>query len=236
MTRSRSDSFEEALGALRERLGDRLVAERRLPPEPARPVDLLPPPHPSLSTALAAQGIERLWSHQVEAIAAARAGRNVLVTTATASGKSLVFQLPVLEEALAGGPGRALFLFPLKALGQDQRGKILTLAQAAGLGTEDFSCEIYDGDTPAAKRALIRRRPPHVLVTNPDMLHLGILAHPGNWMELLANLKWIVLDELHVYRGLFGAHFHHVLQRLLRLARAHGAEPRLIASSATARL
>ena len=228
------ESFEAALDRLRSLLGERLVAERRLAPDPARPGELLPPPPPPLAAALAAQGIERLWSHQVEAITAARAGRNVLVTTATASGKSLVFQLPVLEEALAGGPGRAIFLFPLKALGQDQRGKLLTLAQAAGLGADEFACEIYDGDTPAAKRAAIRRRPPQVLVTNPDMLHLGILAHPGNWRELLANLKWIVLDELHVYRGLFGAHFHHVLQRLLRLARAHGARPAIIASSATA--
>ena len=210
------------------------MAERRLAPEASQNADLSPPPPPPLALALAAQGIERLWSHQVAAIAAARAGENVLVSTATASGKSLVFQLPVLEEALAGGPGRAIFLFPLKALGQDQRGKLLTLAQAAGLDADDFTCEIYDGDTPAAKRAAIRRRPPRVLVTNPDMLHLGILAHPGNWSELFSNLKWIVLDELHVYRGLFGAHFHHVLQRLLRLARAHGANPAIIASSATA--
>ena len=234
MSQSPTESFEGALATLRERLGERLIAERRLAPEPARQADLVPPPPPPLAAALAAQGIDRLWSHQVEAITAARSGQNVLVTTATASGKSLVFQLPVLEEALAGGTGRALFLFPLKALGQDQRGKLLTLAQAAGLDADEFGCEIYDGDTPSAKRAAIRRRPPRVLVTNPDMLHLGILAHPGNWPELLANLKWIVLDELHVYRGLFGAHFHHVLQRLLRLARAHGANPAIIASSATA--
>ena len=234
MSRPPSESFAAALSAVRGRLGERLVAERRLAPEPARLADLDPPPPQAIVTALAGQGIERLWSHQVEAITAARAGRNVLVTTATASGKSLVFQLPVLEEAFAGGSGRAIFLFPLKALGQDQRGKLLTLSQAAGLGADDFTCEIYDGDTPAAKRAVIRRRPPQVLVTNPDMLHLGILSHPGNWHELLSNLKWIVLDELHVYRGLFGAHFHHVLQRLLRLARAHGANPAIIASSATA--
>ncbi|MBP9146111.1 MAG: DEAD/DEAH box helicase [Thermoanaerobaculia bacterium] len=234
MSQNPLESFEAALDRLRSRLGERLVAERRLAPDPARMGELLPPPPPSLAAALAAQGIERLWSHQVEAISAARAGKNVLVTTATASGKSLVFQLPVLEEALAGGPGRAIFLFPLKALGQDQRGKLLTLAQAAGLDADEFGCEIYDGDTPSAQRAAIRRRPPQVLVTNPDMLHLGILAHPGNWPDLLANLKWIVLDELHVYRGLFGAHFHHVLQRLLRLARAHGAHPAIIASSATA--
>jgi DEAD/DEAH box helicase domain-containing protein len=232
--RSANPGLQETLETVRRELGDRLIAERRLAPEPAVYAELDPPPPAALAAALASQGIERLWSHQVEAIQAARAGRNVLVTTATASGKSLVFQLPVLEEALSGGPGRAIFLFPLKALGQDQRGKIRTLASGTGLSPEEFSCEIYDGDTPAAQRLAIRRSPPRVLVTNPDMLHLGILAHPGNWRELLANLKWIVLDELHVYRGLFGAHFHHVLQRLLRLARAHGASPAIVASSATA--
>ncbi len=234
MVPSPKRSLDQALERLRGRLGGHLIAERRLAPEPSRYGELAPAPPAALVEALAAQGIERLWSHQVAAISAVRAGDNVLVTTATASGKSLVFQLPVLEEALARGPGRAIFLFPLKALGQDQRGKLLALARAAGLSEELFRCEIYDGDTPAARRAAIRRRPPQVLVTNPDMLHLGILAHPGNWSELLANLKWIVLDELHVYRGLFGAHFHHVLQRLLRLARLHGADPVLVASSATA--
>ncbi|MEO7793753.1 MAG: DEAD/DEAH box helicase [Thermoanaerobaculia bacterium] len=234
MAHSPAEAFEAALVKLRTLLGDRLVAERRLERETARQDDLDPALPPALATALAQEGIGRLWSHQVAALRAVRAGCHVLVTTATASGKSLVFQLPVLEERLAGGRGRAIFLFPLKALGQDQRGKLLTLAQAAGLDADDFACEIYDGDTPALKRALIRRRPPQVLVTNPDMLHLGILAHPGNWHELLANLKWIVLDELHVYRGLFGSHFHHVLQRLLRLARLHGAHPAIIASSATA--
>ncbi|MEO8277444.1 MAG: DEAD/DEAH box helicase [Thermoanaerobaculia bacterium] len=226
--------FAATLNDLRHKLGDRLVAERELPAEPAATSVLDPPPPAALLAALAAQGIDRFWSHQVAAIDAVRQGRNVLVTTATASGKSLVFQLPVIEEALAGDPGRALFLFPLKALGQDQRGKLNALAAAAGCSPDSFSCEIYDGDTPATKRAEIRRHPPRVLVTNPDMLHLGILAYPGNWGEFLRNLKWIVLDELHVYRGLFGAHFHHVLQRLLRLARAHGANPVIIASSATA--
>ncbi|MGE4189316.1 MAG: DEAD/DEAH box helicase [Thermoanaerobaculia bacterium] len=222
------------VAALAASLGNQIVAERSLPAEPASFTELDPPLAPALRSALAANGIERLYSHQAEAIASVRDGRNVLVTTATASGKSLVFQIPVLEEALEDGQGTALFLFPLKALGQDQRAKLVALAAAAGLGDDRFRCEIYDGDTPPGARARIRRRPPNVLITNPDMLHLGILGHHPTWAPFLGALRWIVLDELHVYRGIFGAHFHHVLARLLRIARRHGADPRLIASSATA--
>lgn len=218
----------------RRKLGDQLVAERRLPAVPASHAAGEPSRQPALSAALESAGTARLWSHQAEALAALAAGSNVLVTTATASGKSLVFQLPVLEEALAGGSGRALYLFPLKALGQDQRGKLRELARGAGLDDARFTVEIYDGDTPPAARARIRREPPRVLISNPDMLHLGILAHPQNWTRFLGELRWIVLDELHVYRGLFGAHFHHVLRRLLRLARAAGAAPAIVAASATA--
>ncbi|HMB55084.1 MAG TPA: DEAD/DEAH box helicase, partial [Thermoanaerobaculia bacterium] len=190
-----------------------------------------------------------LWAHQAEALAAARGGEDVLVTTPTASGKSLVFQLPVLEEAMAGRPGRALFLFPLKALGQDQKAKFEQLAALAGLSDgrgekrkkksdpDDphvASCRIYDGDTPTTERATIRRDPPRVLITNPDMLHLAILGHWTSWTPFLRDLKWIVLDELHAYRGIFGCHFHHVLSRLLRLAGRLGAKPSIVASSATA--
>lgn len=214
------------------RLGGQSVHRRFLPASPETFGEIDPPLPPALSAALAASGVERLWSHQAEGLAAARARRDVLVTTPTASGKSLIFQLPVLEEALAGGRGRALFLFPLKALGQDQRGKIEALAQQAGLS--EPVAAIYDGDTPTAERKRIRDHPPRVLITNPDMLHLGILAHWQSWTPFLRDLSWVVLDELHTYRGLFGSHFHHVLQRLLRLARIEGAEPAVIASSATA--
>jgi DEAD/DEAH box helicase domain-containing protein len=223
-----------ALEALRARLGAELAAELELPGEPASFGDPTPPLPAPLAAALAASGAPRLWRHQAEAFSAARAGENVLVTTATASGKSLVFQLPVLEEALAGGSGRALFLFPLKALGQDQRAKFAAIAAAAGLDEEAAACAIYDGDTPPHERAKIRRRPPRVLITNPDMLHLGLLPHAGAWSEFLRDLRWIVLDELHAYRGIFGCHFHHVLARLLRHTRALGARPSFIAASATA--
>jgi DEAD/DEAH box helicase domain-containing protein len=236
---SRNSPAAATLGGLVEdlrqdsRLGQQIVHAAFLPPQAARYGELDPPLPDALAAALARSGVSRLWSHQAEGIAAVRRRQDVLITTPTASGKSLIFQLPALAEAAAGGPGRGLFLFPLKALGQDQRGKLRRLAEDAGLDAQ-AACEIYDGDTPAARRAAIRKRLPRVLISNPDMLHLGILGHWTTWGPLLADLSWIVLDELHTYRGIFGSHFHHVLHRLLRLCRAVGGDPVLIASSATA--
>jgi DEAD/DEAH box helicase domain-containing protein len=223
------------LAACREgRLGRQLVHAAYLPAAPPRYGELDPPLAPELCRALAQGGVTRLFSHQVEGIAAVRRGESVLLTTPTASGKSLVFQVPPLEEAARGGPGRALYLFPLKALGQDQRGKLQRLAEAAGLPPEVAGCAIYDGDTPRAEREAIRRSFPRVVISNPDMLHLGVLGAWTGWGPFLADLRWIVLDELHTYRGIFGSHFHHVLARFLRLCRAVGADPAVIASSATA--
>lgn len=237
---SRNSAAAATLGGLVEelrrdpRLGAQVVHAAFLPLQVERFGELDPPLPPALAGALARGGVGRLWSHQAEGIAAVRERRDVLITTPTASGKSLVFQLPALAEAVAGGSGRGLFLFPLKALGQDQRGKLRRLAADAGLDDEQAGCEIYDGDTPPAKRGAIRKRLPRVLISNPDMLHVGILGHWTTWGPLLADLSWIVLDELHTYRGIFGSHFHHVLQRLLRLCRSVGSDPVLIASSATA--
>ncbi len=214
------------------KLGPQLLYTTHLPGNEARYGELELPE--SISRALGRGGVPRLWTHQTEGIAAVRRGENVLVTTPTASGKSLVFQVPPLEEAARGGPGHGLFLFPLKALGQDQRGKFLRLAEAAGLSPEVAGCEIYDGDTPASKRTAIRKNFPRVVISNPDMLHLGVLGHWTGWGPFLADLRWIVLDELHTYRGIFGSHFHHVLQRFFRLCRSVGSDPVLIASSATA--
>ena len=223
----------EDLG-LDARLGPQLLYTAHLPASEAVYGELDPPLPEPIARALGSGGVPRLWSHQVEGIAAVRRGENVLVTTPTASGKSLIFQLPALEEALRGGSGHGLFLFPLKALGQDQRGKLARLAEEAGLPPEIAGCEIYDGDTPAAKRLAIRKRFPRVVISNPDMLHLGVIGHWTAWGPFLADLRWIVLDELHTYRGIFGSHFHHVLQRFLRLCRSVGSDPVLIASSATA--
>ena len=213
-------------------LGSQIVHSVALPGSAEQGSDLALPPR--LEEAMAALGISRLWSHQAEALAAVDRGEDVLVTTPTASGKSLIYQLPVLAEALAGGPGRALFVFPLKALAQDQAGKFARLAAAAGLDETVAGCAIYDGDTPPSRRAAIRKSAPRVVLTNPDMLHHAILGHWTTWGPFLADLRWLVLDELHVYRGVFGSHFHHVLERLFRLARAVGGQPRIIASSATA--
>jgi DEAD/DEAH box helicase domain-containing protein len=232
---SPSAALAAVLAAAREgRLGRQLVHAAYLPASPARFGELDPPLPPELTRGLAQTGVTRLFSHQADGIAAVRRGESVLLTTPTASGKSLVFQVPPLEEALRGGPGRALYLFPLKALGQDQRGKFRRLAEAAGLSPETAGCEIYDGDTPRPEREAIRRNFPRVVISNPDMLHLGVLGAWTGWGPFLADLRWIVLDELHTYRGIFGSHFHHVLARFLRLCRAVGADPAVIASSATA--
>jgi DEAD/DEAH box helicase domain-containing protein len=186
----------------------------------------------TLVEALAACGIERLFAHQAHAIDAARAGENVVVATPTASGKSLVFALPVLEAALDGHGATALFVYPTKALAQDQLAGLRALSSATGrLRPPRF--EIYDGDTPDHIRRKIKQDPPDVLITNPDMLHAGILAYHADWSPFLARLRFIVLDELHVYRGVFGAHVHHILRRLMRLAREAGADPRFVAASAT---
>ncbi|HEX2642218.1 MAG TPA: DEAD/DEAH box helicase, partial [Thermoanaerobaculia bacterium] len=187
------------------KIGRELVHTAYLPPCIEEHGELDPPLPEPIARALGRGGVSRLWTHQTEGIAAVRRGENVLVTTPTASGKSLVFQIPALEEALSGGSGRALFLFPLKALGQDQRGKLARLAEEAGITLEEGLCEIYDGDTPVAKRAAIRKNFPRVVISNPDMLHMGILSNWTTWGPFLADLKWIVLDELHTYRGIFGS-------------------------------
>ncbi len=230
-----SGSMAPLVAALRAepRLGPQIVAAHFTPGSPAAfgvPAEPLPG---ALRSALAAAGADPLWSHQAAALDALDRGENLLLATPTASGKSLVFQLPVLRSAATGEPRRALFLFPLKALGQDQRAKLRRLAEAAGLGERELPVAIYDGDTPAAERSRLRRHPPRVLISNPEMLHLGLLPHWPQWEAFLRELRWIVLDEVHVYRGLFGGQMHHVLRRLLRVSRNLGAEPLLIGASAT---
>ncbi len=229
----RAATIVEALQSDKE-LGPQLKHSLYLPPVAPEFAELDPPLPELLAEGLARRGVERLWRHQVQGLTAVRAGRNVLVTTPTASGKSLIFQLPVLERALAGEPGHGLFLYPLKALGQDQRAKFSGLVAASGLDGPGFGCEIYDGDTPRTTRELIKKAPPRVVISNPDMLHFGLLGYWQSWTPFLRDLRWIVLDELHTYRGIFGSHFHHVLERLLRLCRSQGSNPVLIASSATA--
>jgi DEAD/DEAH box helicase domain-containing protein len=208
-----------------------LVLHERLPPSPPREVPLPESLAPQLKAALRARGIERLYTHQAEAYELAAGGGDVVIATPTASGKSLCYNLPVLH-ALATGEGndaRALYLFPTKALSRDQELALRALMTDAGL---PHGAITYDGDTPADARRAARDRSALVL-TNPDMLHAGILPHHAGWARLFANLRYVVIDELHTYRGVFGSHLANVLRRLLRVARFHGAEPVFVFASAT---
>lgn len=212
---------------------------RYVPPRPAVYGDL--DLDPRLAEVLAGRGMNRLFSHQAEGVAAARRGEHVVAMTPTASGKSLVYNLPVLEAALADPAARALYVFPLKGLEQDQVGGLNALAGELGLHPEPGpreraplqAAEVYDGDTPGHRRTKIREQPPTALFTNPDMLHLGLLPHHDKWAEFFANLRYVVVDEIHTYRGVFGSHAAQVFRRLRRVARHYGAEPRFIACSAT---
>ncbi len=229
-----------------ETLGADIVHAASLPGQDASYASVSKPLPEPIERALEDLGIGALYDHQADAIDRVRSGADVLVATPTASGKSLVYLLPTLEAVLARPGARALYLFPYKALAQDQLQGAEDLARAVarrggvipgsdGLpGTgRPVSAAIYDGDTPGARRRRIKADPPDILITNPDMLHLGFLAHHQDWRPLFENLALVVVDELHVYRGIFGSHLHHVLRRLLRIAEHHGSRPRFIASSAT---
>lgn len=197
--------------------------------EPAREARTEPLPadlDSRLASALAARGITALYRHQAEAWEAARRGENVAVTTGTASGKSLAFTLPVLDAIARDPKTRALYLAPTKALAQDQA---RALAELRPPGARPA---IYDGDTPVERRRQIRRWA-NLVLTNPDLLHVGLLPHHDRWGDVLANLRYVVVDEAHVYRGVFGSHVANVLRRLRRLARIYGAEPQLLLASAT---
>jgi len=204
----------------------RLVREAREGPGPAKLVEIPPELHPELLAGLERVGIERLYSHQAEAIEAAWQ-KTTIVTTGTASGKSLCFNLPTLDTLCRDAFARALYLYPTKALAQDQARAL----SALGL-TKQVRPAIYDGDTPRDARAQIRRAA-NVVLTNPDMLHVGILPHHGSWERLFSHLKVIVVDEAHVYRGVFGSHVANVLRRLLRIAAAYGSDARVLLASAT---
>ncbi len=204
---------------------ERLVATSA---ESGREADAFPIPaslDPSLAAALRSAGITSLYSHQLQALEAAREG-NVIVTSGTASGKSLSFNLPTLEGLAADARARALYLYPTKALAQDQARKL------SELGLSSLIHAIYDGDTPRDDRPGIRRRS-NLILTNPDMLNMSVLPHHKQWGDFLAGLRWVVVDEAHTYRGVFGSHVANVLRRLRRVARLYGSEPRFLCASAT---
>ncbi len=210
-----------------------VTAVRRMAPAEARLESFPEGLDARLRSALGARGIAQLYTHQAEAVRHSLGGRNVVVTTPTASGKTLCYNVPVLNAILAEPSTRALYLFPTKALAQDQLAELDRLAQvlneAAGL---DLGVFTYDGDTPQDARKAIRTRA-QVILTNPDMLHSGILPHHPKWARLFENLRFIVIDELHAYRGVFGSHLANVLRRLRRICRHYGSDPQFVCSSAT---
>lgn len=214
-----------------------VVAWRTLP---AQPADLAPIPpilDPHLHAALNARDIDQLYSHQTEAVERALSGHNLAIVTPTASGKTLCYNLPVLHTLSQEPDARALYLFPTKALAHDQ------LTELNQWGTEppttdhrlpitDHRPATYDGDTPSSARATIRKTS-RIILTNPDMLHSGILPYHPNWEPFFANLRWIIIDEMHTYRGVFGSHVANVLRRLQRICTFYGSSPRFICTSAT---
>jgi DEAD/DEAH box helicase domain-containing protein len=189
------------------------------------PADL----RPDLVAALARRGVERLYSHQAEAYEAVRKGRHLVVVTPTASGKTLCYNLPVLQRLLESPEKRALYLYPTKALAQDQLAELSALKH--GLPIE-LRVDTYDGDTPPGRRTAIREGG-HVVMTNPDMLHAGLLPHHTRWRRLFSSLEFVVIDELHTYRGLFGSQVANVIRRLKRICAFYGSKPTFICASAT---
>ncbi len=221
-------ALEPLLERLERRYGDRITAHRVAP---AREATCAPFPDdldPALRVALAARGIDALYTHQRAAWDSVRAGRHTVVVTPTASGKTLCYNLPALQAVRESG-AKSLYLFPTKALAQDQVTELLALNEAGALGVRAFT---FDGDTPGDARQAIRTRG-DIVVSNPDMLHQAILPHHTKWAQLFENLKYVVIDEMHGYRGVFGSHVANVIRRLRRICRFHGSDPVFILCSAT---
>ncbi len=211
-----------------------LVHAESLPARPAQYAELQEPLPRALAHVLDTQGIARLYSHQAQAIDLARAGKHVVVATGTASGKSLAYHIPVLERLLLEPQATALYLFPTKALAQDQLRGLLRFADNSRDLGRVLATGTYDGDTPGSARRKLRETG-NAILTNPDMLHQGILPYHARWARFFSSLRYIVVDEVHTYRGIFGSHVANVLRRLRRIARHYGAEPQFLCSSATLR-
>src|SRR5712664_1433859 len=215
--------------AARDYNGEMLTTVRHFLARDAQWADFPEWVNADLAAAYAAKGIRRLYTHQAGAAEAVHSGKNVVIVTPTASGKTLCYNLPVLNATLENSDTRALYLFPTKALAQDQLAELHDLNHRL---ENRFGVFTYDGDTPADARRSIREKG-HIVLTNPDMLHTGILPHHTRWTRLFENLRYIVLDELHTYRGVFGSHLCNVLRRLRRIARFYGRDPQFICCSAT---
>jgi DEAD/DEAH box helicase domain-containing protein len=226
-------SVESVLESLRfdSEFMKHIVAWERLPARPAHYADFPAALDPALMAALRARDLAPLYTHQAAAVETALAGENVTVVTGTASGKTLCYNLPVLQSLLTDLEARALYLFPTKALAQDQAAELAAFLESLQ-AERAVAVRLYDGDTPAAQRRAIRDEA-RLLITNPDMLHAGILPHHPRWAAFFEGLRWVVIDELHVYRGVFGSNVANVLRRLRRLCRFYGSDPRFILTSAT---
>ncbi len=213
---------------LRHKYGERITGDVVFPARTGTFASLPEDLDERLRQALTARGVRRLYSHQAAAWDATVAGRHIVVVTPTASGKSLCYNLPVLQTAV-GERGKAMYLFPTKALSQDQVAELNELNQAGELGVKAFT---FDGDTPGDARKAVRTRG-DIVVTNPDMLHQGVLPHHTKWAQFFENLRFVVIDEMHTYRGVFGAHMANVLRRLRRVCRFYDTDPTFILTSAT---
>jgi len=229
-TRNGIAEFIHALKSSR-RLGGVVVHHETIPAHPSQFESLDVPLPDAISEMLGARGIASLYAHQVRAIEPIRDGGAVVVATPTASGKSLIYLLPILESILDSPDTRALYISPLKALAQDQFQNFNRLV--AALPDPAPTAAIYDGDTTAWHRRKIRDAPPHLLLTNPEMLHLALLPYHDRWNDFFRNLRFVVIDEVHTYRGIMGSHMAMVFRRLLRVCRHYGSHPTLVCSSAT---
>ncbi|HUQ88384.1 MAG TPA: DEAD/DEAH box helicase [Vicinamibacterales bacterium] len=210
-----------------------ITAVRRLPAVEAAYAPFPAEIDARLRAAFESRGVTQLYTHQAEAFEHVISGRQVVITTPTASGKTLCYNLPVLDRILKKPSARALYLFPTKALAQDQMAELHELTTSIGeVGGEAIGVHTYDGDTPQDARRTIRTRA-HIVLSNPDMVHSGILPHHPRWAKLFENLDFVVIDELHAYRGVFGSHLTNVLRRLQRICRHYGSNPQFICSSAT---
>jgi DEAD/DEAH box helicase domain-containing protein len=208
---------------------ENIVTWRTIEEKSAQTVSMPEELNPLLKKAFIGKGINELYTHQKSAYEKIMAGNSVVAVTPTASGKTLCYNLPVLQTILSNPNARALYMFPTKALAQDQKSEINEIIQAAGV---DINSYTYDGDTPANIRQKVRKAG-HVVITNPDMLHSAILPHHTKWVSLFENLKFVVIDELHTYRGVFGSHVANVIRRLKRICNYYGSNPVFICTSAT---